>query len=111
MDSYTGKTERAFVVLMKRHNLTPLSIPGEEVTWYSDYAGLTDQESKWQGSEFHSSLAETNEEFVARRNRWKQDKISFISDTNCSQAILQNEKVLMQMREIKRRFWYAKLSY
>lgn len=66
MNSCTGKTERAFVVLMKRHNLTPLGIPSEEFLafWYSDYVGLTDGESKWQGSGFHSSSAETNEEFM-----------------------------------------------
>jgi len=48
MNSRTGKTERAFVVLMKRHNLTPLGIPGEEFLafWYSDYVGLTDGKSK-----------------------------------------------------------------
>lgn len=49
---------------MKRHNLIPLGIPGEEVTWYSDYVGLTDGEPKRQGSGFHSSPAETNEEFA-----------------------------------------------
>jgi len=31
---------------MKRHNLTPLGIPDEEATWYSDYVGLTDEELK-----------------------------------------------------------------
>lgn len=38
------KMERAFVVLMKRHDLTPLNIPREEVFWYSDYSGMTDRE-------------------------------------------------------------------
>lgn len=44
--------ERAFVVLMKRHNLTPLSIPREEVSWYSDYSGMTDEEPNDIGVSF-----------------------------------------------------------
>lgn len=46
------ETERAFVVLMKRHNLTPLGIPREEASWYSDYSGMTDGEPNDIGVSF-----------------------------------------------------------
>lgn len=111
MDSYTGKTECAFVVLMKRHNLTPLSIPGEEVTWYSGYASLTDGEPKWQGSGFHSSPAETNEEFVARRNRRKRNNVSFTSVDCLLNKIIKWKRMNANMREIKGSDKCAKLSY
>lgn len=42
----------AFVVLMKRHNLTPLDIPREETSWYSDYFDMTDGESNDIGISF-----------------------------------------------------------
>lgn len=43
VDIYAAETERAFVVLMKRHYLTPAGIPGEEASRYSDYSGMTDR--------------------------------------------------------------------
>lgn len=81
----------AFVVLMKRHNLTPLSIPREEVSWYSDYSGMTDGEPNDIGGHFHSSSAKTNEEFVARGNRRKQEDTIYKQDGLCTERY--NEKI------------------
>lgn len=44
--------ERALVVLMKCHDLTPLNIPREEVSWYSDYFAMTDGEPNDIGVSF-----------------------------------------------------------